>query len=243
MIQVEDLVIVSFFTSVLSGMLGAGGGVLLLLVLLQYFTPVEALLVHATIQFFTNIHRVILLKNYVYAKMLPMYFLGSAAVFVFLKLINYQPTITSVLLLISLLTLLSYWRTFAKFLDIEKPGRSISCGFIAMGAQICAGVNGNVLDLFLLRSKLNRFEIVSTKSLLSGLGHAIKWIFYILAYPKGGDFYSVYWETILGCVIVGFLGTAIGRKGLQKLGEKSFRGIMNWMIPILLIVMWVKNWN
>lgn len=60
MIAALILAIVALLTSIISGILGMGGGILLLAVLLSFLPAVEAITVHASVQIFSNGTRAII---------------------------------------------------------------------------------------------------------------------------------------------------------------------------------------
>ena len=59
------LTILSFFTAMMTSLVGAGGGTVLLAAMLQFMNPSEAIPVHGVIQFTSNIARTWLLRKFV----------------------------------------------------------------------------------------------------------------------------------------------------------------------------------
>ena len=102
------LVSVVFFTSMLSGVFGMAGGLVLLWFLLLVFPAGTAMAVHGVIQLTANGSRAWLSRHYIVWRIVAFMALGVLSAAGLLLLFNYSPNAASVSLLIGLLLLA--WR-------------------------------------------------------------------------------------------------------------------------------------
>ena len=78
-----SIVIVSFFTAMITSIAGAGGGTILLAYMLQFINPLVAIPIHGTVQLTSNITRAFLFRKYLVWKLiLPFCFFLPLGVFV-----------------------------------------------------------------------------------------------------------------------------------------------------------------
>ena len=65
-----SIVIVSFFTAMITSIAGAGGGTILLAYMLQFINPLVAMPIHGTVQLTSNIMRAFLFRKYLVWKLI-----------------------------------------------------------------------------------------------------------------------------------------------------------------------------
>ena len=65
-----SIVIVSFFTAMITSIAGAGGGTILLAYMLQFINPLVAIPIHGTVQLTSNITRAFLFRKYLVWKLI-----------------------------------------------------------------------------------------------------------------------------------------------------------------------------
>lgn len=168
----------AFATSVLSGIVGMAGGMVLLFVLITLLPVSSAMVLHAATQLTANGSRAWMLREQILWQLLPRYLLGSAtaiAVATFMVLI---PDPAWVLILIGLFAWGGQWSQSLKGLNITKPLNTVVCGFVVTFAQLIAGAAGPLLDVFYLNSGLGRQSIVANKALTQTIGHALRIVYY-----------------------------------------------------------------
>ena len=65
-----SIIVISFFTAMITSLAGAGGGTILLAYMLQFINPLVAIPIHGTVQLTSNIARVFLFRKYLVWKLI-----------------------------------------------------------------------------------------------------------------------------------------------------------------------------
>ncbi len=88
------------------------------------------------------------------------------------------PPIGVVFLLIGLFPFISLKLPAGLDMNVEQKPVAFVCGIIVTLAQMLAGASGPILDVFYVRSTLNRQEVLGTKAITQTLGHLLKLGYY-----------------------------------------------------------------
>ncbi|MEE4298101.1 MAG: sulfite exporter TauE/SafE family protein [Pseudomonadales bacterium] len=221
-------------TSVLSGVLGMAGGMILMAVLTLLLPVPVAMMLHGVTQAGANGSRAFFLRAHVRWSVLPPYLLGVGACITFFAVFTLIPDRSVVLMLVGLFPWIGRVLPAIERLDVERRGPAFACGAIVTAAQLLAGASGPLLDIFFLRSRLSRHEIVATKAITQTLGHLTKLGYYgTLAFLPGdglvldGD--APAW-LFVAVVPVALLGTRIGTRLLDRIEDAQFRYISERII-------------
>ena len=217
----------AFATSILSGIVGMAGGMVLLFVLITLLPVSSAMVLHAATQLTANGSRAWMLREHMLWQLLPRYLLGSAtaiAVATFLVLI---PDPAWVLILIGLFAWGGQWSQSLKGLNITKPLNTVVCGFVVTFAQLIAGAAGPLLDVFYLNSGLGRQSIVANKALTQTIGHTLRMVYYGLLINVANDL--VWWIFPLA-VFAAITGTQTGVRILARWNDVGFQRISRQII-------------
>ncbi len=214
-------------TSVLSGVVGMAGG-MILMALLAFLLPVPvAMMLHGVTQAAANGSRAFFLRHHVRWAVLPPYLLGVGLCITGFAVFTFVPDRSVVLILVGLFPWVGRVLPAIERLDVERPGPAFACGAIVTSAQLLAGASGPLLDVFFLRSRLTRHEIVATKAITQTLGHLTKLGYYgSLLYlagegpALGSDAPAWLFPAV---VPVALLGTRIGTGLLDRLEDAQFR--------------------
>ncbi|MCY3885928.1 MAG: sulfite exporter TauE/SafE family protein [Gammaproteobacteria bacterium] len=230
------LILVSvFLTSLLSGVIGMAGGLILMAVLVSLMPVTHAMVLHGVVQAVSNGARFWFLKEHMLYRILPGYILGSCVAICAFFLMSVIPNENFVLILLGLTPLVSH--AIPKdvlSVDMRKPGTAFLCGCTVVGIQLIQGVSGPLLDVFYQKSPLNRFQIVATKAFTQTIGHVCKTLYYgyvSLNLSSPQIELNPIW-TILA-VILALAGTKIGTKILYNIREESFQRFVPWAIDVV----------
>ena len=226
-----------FLTSLLSGVVGMAGGIILLAILVSLMNVPNAMFMHGLVQAFANGSRFLMIRQHVVWSTVPAYFLGTSTALLPFVLLTIVPNKGMLLLLIGTITLLGVNIPKSWGLDIKKPWVSFLCGATVGFTQLLAGTSGPILDLFFQKSQLNRFEIVATKAFTQTIGHVCKMAYYLYITVQ------LTWlstsQEILGltavAVVVSTLGTWCGVQILRRIREQTFQNLLPWIIRLVSI--------
>lgn len=217
--QALAVVVAVFGTSILSGIFGMAGGLILMGLLASILTVPMAMTAHGFAQLIANGTRFLSLLKHVKWRGCGFYAIGlivGAGVFWWVSFTPNRALLFFTLGAIPLLSLLP----LAPKLDFQIPSHAILCGLLNTGAHLTAGISGPILDLFFVHSKMNRFEIIATKAFTQTLGHALKIGFF--ASMAGELAHLPIWLPI-GVAISAIGGTHVGGWVLRRMSEANFR--------------------
>lgn len=212
-------------TSILSGIFGMAGGLILMGVYTALFPVSVAMVLHGTTQTAANGFRLLLLRTEVHWRGVAYYAAGStvaAGIFFALAIVPSKHTLLILLGAVPFVAVLPWMPR----LDFTRPAHAVACGTAMTAVQLMAGVAGPILDVFFTRAPLDRREVVATKAATQVLGHVLKVIYFAPRLPTTHSW------AILIPVTVGFAlaGTIVGARILDRLSDRQFRSWSQAMI-------------
>jgi uncharacterized protein len=217
-------------TSMISGVFGMAGGLILMLILGQFLSVQAAMVLHGITQFFSNGWRAVIWRQWIDWRIIGLYTLGALPALLVPLALAYVPDKATMLILLGLTPYVAAAVPQQWALDATKSSHAVACGFIVAGLQLIAGVAGPLLDTFFVRSTLDRRAVVATKAATQALSHTMKVGYYgvlLAQVPTLG--LDVYGAAIAAAVV----GTTLAGPVLEKMSNENFR---KWTKTIVLIV-------
>jgi len=218
-------------TSVISGIFGMAGGLILMLILALWLPVPAAMVLHGVTQFFSNGWRAWLWRRWIDWRIVGLYILGALPATLLPLVVAYVPDKPTMLIALGLVPYVALSLPRSLALDATRRSHAIACGFLVAGTQLIAGVAGPILDVFFVRSAtLDRRAVVATKATTQALSHTLKVGYYgalVSGIPALGA--EIYAAAILAAVI----GTTLAGPVLEKLSNDQFR---RWTKVIVLLV-------
>lgn len=218
------LILLSIFgTSILSGVFGMAGGMILMGLLVAVLNVGAAMALHGFAQLIANGTRAISLRRHIQIRSIGFFMIGFTAAGVAMYFVTFNPSRPVVMISLGLVSLLSLLPRSPQ-LDFKIPGHAVMCGFFVTIAHLTAGVSGPILDMFFVRSGMNRFEMIGTKALTQCLGHLLKIAYFGAWLASPSEIISEFpiWF-LLSLVFLSITGTRLGGFILQKMSETNFR--------------------
>ncbi|MCB0420602.1 MAG: TSUP family transporter [Bdellovibrionales bacterium] len=216
--------IIIFATSFVSGILGMAGGMVLIGVLSLTFSIANAMILHGITQIGANGFRAFLLRRHIQFKVLLPYILGAGLGFLLFSAINFIPSKSTVLIAVGIFPFVSLLMPKSIPIDILKRKNAFICGISIITLQLLAGASGPILDVFFVKSSLNRHQIIATKAITQTLGHLIKLLYYsqilFFSIEESLEVPYLLFPVAIACA---FLGTTGGKLVLDKLSEFQFQ--------------------
>ena len=139
----------AFGTSVLSGIVGMAGGMMLMFVLISVLPVSSAMILHAATQLTANGSRAWMLREHVLWRLLPPYLLGSAVAIAIATFLVLIPDPAWVLILIGLFAWGGRWSKHLRGLDITRPLITVVCGFSSLLLSFLLGPRGPCWTFFI----------------------------------------------------------------------------------------------
>lgn len=232
----------AFATSVLSGVFGMAGGLVLMGVLLALTPVASAMVLHGAIQFAANGSRAFVHRRFVSWPIVVRYGAGSLAGGACAMLLVWRPEERLVFLMLGAVAML-VWTPRSLSFDINRPGQAVVCGALVQSLNIAAGVAGPLLDLFFARSPLDRRTVVATKAATQVIAHSIKivvWAPILLRPETPSPEIPVLAGLIALCAPLTLMGAAIGGRILERMTDADFRAWTRWLITLTGIVYFAR---
>jgi uncharacterized membrane protein YfcA len=220
-------------TSLVSGVFGMAGG-LMLMGALALVLPVRAALVtHGLIQMTANGWRAVLHRRHIEWRIVGLYALGSAAVAGVLAFVSYTPSKPLLYLLLGLVPGLTWLPRRVLQLDAAKPPQAVLCGVLVTGLNLLAGVAGPLLDIFFIRTEMTRHRIVSTKATTQVFSHLAKVLVYgAPLIGNGGHDMPPVW-VFAAAVPLAMTGTVLGGRILDRLTDRHFLAWTRYIVTAI----------
>jgi uncharacterized membrane protein YfcA len=220
-----------FVTSLVSGVFGMAGGLMLLSLLLGAGLSVPVgMAIHGIAQAAANSWRALLWYRFVELRMLGIYSLGATiTILVFLQLdVVFDKAV--VLILLGLIPFAVYVLPTKSVPQIDTVHGAVICGIVNLVVALTAGVSGPLLDVFFLRTELDRRRIVATKAACQIISNIAKTL-YFAQFVAASSFVTL--DLALLVVAMAFLGTLSGRFVLERMTDGAFQ---RWTRRIVLAV-------
>lgn len=229
------IALTTLLTSFISGVLGMAGGMILVGVLLALLPLPAAMMLHGITQVASNGWRALLWRAYVNWRVFFGFALGSVlalALFMAVQLVVSKPV---AYILLGLTPFISYALPSGLRLNVDTPRHPVACGLLCTGLQLLAGVSGPLLDIFFVRSSMDRRAVVATKAMSQTLSHFIKIGFFaFVAARSAADVASVTGALsltlIASAIVCAFVGTSLARNVLENVSDANFRRWTQWTV-------------
>lgn len=229
------LIIISFFTSMLTAIIGIGGGTLLIAAMPGLYPNSSIVPIHGVVQLASNVSRALFGWKNIIWRFFYQFVLGTLlGMFLGLLLLpkihwDYLPIILGVSIIIFTLN--------PKVFRISNiPGKFFILGIIQAFSSLFIGIAGPLSTPFLLQENLSRDQLVVTQAIFSSVTHFFKVIVFCFL---GFAFFS-HLYLILSMVFSTTIGSLAGTQLRPYLSETIFRMIFRILITILSIRMILK---
>src|SRR5215468_10890473 len=172
-------------TAFLSGIFGMAGGLILIGILLVLLPLPEAMALHAITQMASNGWRGLLWWKHVRLRIVAIYLVGCAIALAAWGLTQYVPSKPVALMMLGATPFLVRLLPPNLKPNPESVAQTILYGVMCTTLMLLTGVSGPLFDSFFLGGKLDRREIVATKSVCQLFGHAMKLAYFTALIGQG----------------------------------------------------------
>ena len=156
-------------------------------------------------------------------------FIGSLiAIFIFQNLDEYILT-----LIIGCSILFLTWVPINKFIK-HGLANDLICGLLAGVAGIFIGANGPIVTAFMRLKNLSPESLVANHGLVMVFQHSIKIILFISVI---GFSLLSYIPLIVFLGLMGYLGTKVGKRLINKIDFKLFQTVLKFLLSVLAILL------
>jgi uncharacterized membrane protein YfcA len=207
-------------TTLLSGVFGMAGGLLLIGVLLVLLPLPAAMALHAVTQIASNAWRAAFGLRHVRWRIAGAFGAGCLAATLAWSLLRFVPSKPFAMIALGLSPFLLMLLPARLRPDAERADHGLACGVASMSLMLMSGVSGPLLDRVFLGGRLDRHGIVATKAVCQVQGHALKLLYFgaLIASPGALDPLAVG-----GAVLAALVGTALAQPLLAALNDDAYR--------------------
>lgn len=220
-------------TSILSGIFGMAGGLILMGLLLWLFPVPEAMALHGVTQIASNGWRGLLWIKYVRWHAAATFLAGCALAFAAWIVWRYVPDKPVALLLLGISPFVVRFVPESIRPDPERPLHGILVGAASMTLMLFAGVSGPLIDTFFLGGKFDRREIVATKAVCQIVCHAAKLAYFGFVVDQAARLDPV---LLVLAILMPIIGTSLARPILERLSDAQYRTWANHIITVIAVI-------
>ena len=212
------LIVFSALTSMLTGSVGIGGGVLML-VAMAFVVPIAALVpVHGVVQLGSNVGRAVLLAKSAAFSMLGPFIVAAMVGAVVGALLVVELPERALLAGIGVFVIFTTWVKLPALGKGERPAL-IAGGFGATLLTMFVGATGPFVLALFRQAGLPHKRLVATTAAAMTVQHSLK----VAAFGALGFSFAPWVPLLAAMVVAGFLGTFIGTKLLDTLPEARLK--------------------
>lgn len=221
-VDTAALTLAAFFTSALTAALGAGGGTILLALMLQVLPPASALPLHGVVQLGANTWRVWLFRRHfawplIVRFAVPMPFGVALGLWLFQGLS--RETI-SILIGIAVVTALLLRQFGARRRQLPLWA-FLPVGFATGALNMIVGVIAPILGVLVIRKELAKEDMVGTLAAFGFLGNVLK----VAAFSLVGFNVIHHLPDVAGMIAATWLGGSTGKYLLHLMPQPVFLAI------------------
>jgi uncharacterized membrane protein YfcA len=208
-------------TAFLSGIFGMAGGMILMGALLPLLPVPVAMVLHAISQMTSNGWRAALWLRYIEWPIFGRYVIGLAAALACFAMVRVVPHQAVVLIVLGIMPFIAVAIPDRLAPRADRPGGAEVAGFIGTALQLISGVSGPMLDMFFVRTMMDRRAVVATKASCQVVTHLTKLIYFGSLVGSAGNALS--WPIIAIAVVAAVMGTSASRAVLERMSDAQFR--------------------
>lgn len=226
------LMLAALLTSLLSAVLGLGGGIILML-LLPGLLPLAAVIpVHAVVQLSANIFRAGVQARLInWALVAPLLLGGGLGAVLGSHLVGVI-SLERLPLISAVVILLFTWVPQAGRL-LPSRAAVTALGFYQTFLGMIAGATGPLGAAVMARLSLDRDWIVVNTALYMALNHALRSLAFVLL----GFAFAPWWREILAMSATTFFGAAMGLRLRRQIPSAWFLTMFRWLVTLLALRM------
>ena len=214
------IALATLLTSIISGVLSMAGGVILMGALGLLLPVAAAMVLHGVAQTASNGSRIVFHRQHIQWPVLLPYLGGALGALALFMVFIFVPDKALVFIVIGLFPFISQMIPDRLHLDIERPAIAVACGFSVTATQLVAGASGPVLDVFYVKSRLTRHQVLATKAVTQTGSHIIKLGYYLVVIGLTVDLPLWVYGLIIAAAIV---GNAVGKTIVARIDDAQFR--------------------
>ena len=229
------LIVTCLCSSVLSGIIGTGGAMLLIAVMAMFLPPAAIVPLHGVVQLVSSVTRGLFGFRHVAWRICGQYLCGAVIGAAVASQFVARIPPGSIPILLGAFVLIVTWMPGVQA-EVRVPVKFLFFGAGITFLSLFVGATAGLLASLMLREGLGRDRYVVTVALLATISHALK----IIAFGLLGFAFSPYASLLVGMILSVTLGSYVGTRLRGKVPEKPFRQALKILLTILALRMILK---
>ena len=227
---ISVLCLVMIGTSLLSGIFGMAGGMILIGVLLVLLPVPEAMMLHGVTQLASNGWRGLLWWRHVRWTAVGAYVFGCVIALGLWSFMRYVPGTPVALLMLGLTPFLVRLAPKDYRPNPESLLQGGLYGVACITLILMTGVAGPLIDQFFLGGKFDRREIVATKAMCQIFGHGAKLIYFGSLIDQAASVDPI---VAVLAIVSSMVGTTLAKQVLEAMSDQQYRRWANGIITAI----------
>jgi uncharacterized protein len=219
-----------FVGSLVSGVFGIAGGMIMLGVLLIFFDVPTAMVLFSVLAATANAWRVMSWWRHINWRILWGYATGGFIATILMGFIAFVPSKALVYLILGLMPYTIELLPRNRHPNIEWDGMALLSGLVTTAIQLVAGNGGLLLDVFFQKSSIDRKTTIATKAICGTVGNVARMVYF--GAVAGVDESIPLW-TFIPAVLLAIAGTMVAPYILERMSDQEFR---RWTRQLIFIV-------
>jgi uncharacterized protein len=219
-----------FVASLVSGVFGMAGGMIMLGVLLVFFDVPTAMVMFSLLATTGNVWRVASWWRYIDWPILWGYAAGGLVAVLALRFVAFVPSKAVVYLMLGLIPYVMEVMPRGWHPNIQWRGVPFVSGVATTAIQLLAGNGGLFLDVFFQKSMLDRKTTVATKAICGTVANMSRILYFG---TLAGFDQALPWWAIVPAVLLAIAGTVLAPVVLERMTDDGFR---RWTRALIFVV-------
>ena len=223
------LIVAAFATSLISGVIGLGGGTILAALMFVVLPPAQALPLHAFVQVFSNASRTVANFRHVAFGSLFVFTAAAIPATIAIAPLVVKGNPDAIRLAMGIFLLATFDGRWIDRMGLTgKLGLGLA-GIIAGGLGSVVGATGAMMAPFFFRAAWRKETIVGTQAVCQGVAHIVK----LVAFATLGVNLIADWPLAMAMIFAVIAGTFSGKALLDRVEDRWFRRLYAVTILVL----------
>jgi uncharacterized membrane protein YfcA len=228
------LIALAGFTSFLTAAIGAGGGLLLLVVMASFMPMATVIPVHGLVQLGSNANRMVLTRRYIDSNMLLYFTAGGLLGALCASFLVSDLPLDWMKLAVGLFVLYLLWGKRPGIKGSTALGQALA-GVVTTFLSMFVGASGPLVGSYLHAKGYQKMCFTATFSASMTVQHALK----AVVYGAAGFAFWQWLPLIIAMIGAGTIGTWLGLKVLHTIPAEKFQRSVQIVLSVLSInLMW-----
>lgn len=222
------LIATAGFTSLLTGAMGIGGGVLLLAIMAGIVPAAALIPVHGLVQLGSNGNRALMTRRHIDWGLLKRFALGALAGALLASLIVVQLPLQWIQLSVAAFILYLVWGPKPAQRSLGGAGQVLAGGFTTL-VSMFVGATGPLVAGFIHRHDMDKLATTATFAGCMSVQHLLK----MSVFTAVGFAFWDWLPLVAAMILAGTLGNWLGLKLLDRMPAAQFKRVFRWVVTLL----------